>query len=71
MLGALALLLVRETKGLLIGESADASLQRSISFLAAGQPGVDGVNGAFATHLAPDQIVVAMSIEFQELVDGA
>ena len=39
MLGALALLLVRETKGLLIGESADASLQRSISFLAAGQPG--------------------------------
>ena len=61
MLGALALLLVRETKGLLIGESADASLQRSISFLAAGQPGGDGVNGAFATHLAPDQIVVAIS----------
>jgi cation diffusion facilitator family transporter len=66
MLGALALLLVRETKGLLIGESADAGLQRSISSLAAEQPGVDGVNGAFATHLAPDQIIVAMSLEFQD-----
>jgi cation diffusion facilitator family transporter len=66
MLGALALLLVRETKGLLIGESADASLQRSIFSLAAKQAGVDRVNGAFATHLAPDQIVVAMSLEFQD-----
>ena len=34
--------------------------------LAAEQPGVAGVNGAFATHLAPDQIVVAMSLELRD-----
>ena len=58
--------LVRESKGLLIGEQASSELSQSILALAESQDGVDGVNGVVATHLAPDQIVVTLSLEFSD-----
>lgn len=58
--------LVRESKGLLIGEQASSELSQSILALAESQEGVDGVNGVVATHLAPDQIVVTLSLEFSD-----
>ena len=58
--------LVRESKGLLIGEQASSELSQSILALAESQDGVDGANGVVATHLAPDQIVVTLSLEFSD-----
>ena len=58
--------LVRESKGLLIGEQASSALSRSILPWPRSQDGVDGANGVVATHLAPDQVVVTLSVEFSD-----
>lgn len=65
MLGAMALILARENKELLIGERAHEAIN-SILALASSQPGVEKANGALTVHLAPDQIVVTLSLEFSD-----
>jgi cation diffusion facilitator family transporter len=66
ILAIMALILARENKELLIGERADEAISTSILELAASQPGVEGANGALTVHLAPDQIVVTLSLEFSD-----
>ena len=44
----------------------EGELSQSILALAERQSGVDGANGVIATHLAPDQIVVTLSLEFSD-----
>jgi hypothetical protein len=46
------------------GISSD--LSSSIIALAEKEPGIDSANGVLATHLAPDQVVVALSLEFSD-----
>ena len=58
--------LVRESKDLLIGEQASSELSQSILALAESQDGVEDANGVVATHLAPDQVVVTLSLEFSD-----
>lgn len=66
VLGITAVFLARETKGLLIGEQASALLEKSILEIAAQDPAVQRANGVITTHMAPDQIVVALSLEFKD-----
>ncbi|HWU49919.1 MAG TPA: cation diffusion facilitator family transporter [Asticcacaulis sp.] len=64
VLAVVAWFLARESKALLIGERADPALQDDIADLARTFPGIDGVNGVITTQLAPDQVAVALSVEF-------
>jgi cation diffusion facilitator family transporter len=66
VLAAVAILLARESKSLLIGEPAEKHLIEAIRQLATGVPGVVRANGALTSHLAPDQIVVSLSLEFDD-----
>jgi cation diffusion facilitator family transporter len=66
LLAATAALLALETKGLLIGESADQPIVDSIMRIATKMDGVDHANGIITVHLAPRQIVVALSLEFAD-----
>jgi cation diffusion facilitator family transporter len=66
VLAATATLLARESKELLIGERASEAVSASIIALARQEPGVEGANGAVTVHLAPDQIVAALSLEFAD-----
>ena len=66
VLAATAVLLAKETKGLLIGESADPIIVESIMRLATEMDGVDHANGVLTIHLAPRQIAVALSLEFAD-----
>jgi cation diffusion facilitator family transporter len=66
VLGGVAILLARESKSLLIGESASSELTRSVTAIAAKNPAVLRVNGMLTAQLAPDQIVVALSLEFRD-----
>ncbi|HEY2773845.1 MAG TPA: cation diffusion facilitator family transporter [Candidatus Binatia bacterium] len=66
LLAGTALVLLRESASLLIGERADAELARSILAIAAGESGVQGANGVFTVHLAPQQVVAALSLEFSD-----
>jgi cation diffusion facilitator family transporter len=66
ILGTTAALLARETKSLLIGEGADASIISSIMHVASQIPGVAHANGVLTVHLAPREILVALSLEFSD-----
>ena len=66
LLGATAGLLARETKGLLMGEGADQPIVDSIMHIAKVMEGVTHANGVITVHLAPRQIIVALSLEFAD-----
>ena len=66
VLATAALLVARESKGLLIGERASERIANSIVELACSEKGVEGASGAFTVHLAPDQIVAALALEFSD-----
>ena len=63
LLGVVAIFLAREAKGLLIGEAADpeliAGIRRAVS-----RDGVMGVGEIMTIHNAPDQIVAAVNVDF-------
>ena len=61
-----SLLLARETKALLIGETAHAHLRDSILRVAGEDPDVRCANGVLAVQLGPTQVVAALSLEFHE-----
>jgi cation diffusion facilitator family transporter len=58
--------LARRTKQLLIGEGAGAELQRSILEIASRHRGIATANGVLTTQVGPDQVVVALSAEFDD-----
>ncbi|WP_157220194.1 cation diffusion facilitator family transporter [Flavisphingomonas formosensis] len=69
VLALVAALLARESKGLLIGERASPELSRRIASLACQAPSVLAVSDVLTMHLAPDQVVVTMSVEFEDDLD--
>jgi cation diffusion facilitator family transporter len=66
LLGLVAIVLGRETKGLLIGEPARSELVSSICSMARAQRGVERSNGLFTVHIGPRQVVAALSVEFND-----
>jgi cation diffusion facilitator family transporter len=66
VLAATALVLARETKGLLIGEAARPGVQNSILNIVQADPLVERANGVLTVHLAPQQVVAALSIDFED-----
>jgi cation diffusion facilitator family transporter len=66
LLGAVSVLLARESKALLIGEHADPKLQKDVFEIARATVGVVGANGLVSAQLAPDQVVVALSVQFED-----
>jgi cation diffusion facilitator family transporter len=71
VLAATAAFLAGESKGLLIGESARPELAAAICRMASEQPGVDRANGLFTVHLAPDQVVAGLSLDFTDTISAA
>jgi cation diffusion facilitator family transporter len=66
-----AAFLARESKGLLIGERASRDLQRAIAAAAAEDPAITAVESVLTVHLAPDQVVVALTADFEDEVSAA
>lgn len=71
MLAAVAVFLARESKGLLVGESADPEVVASIGEIARREPGVLRVGRPLTMHLGPDQVLLNLSIEFRKEVSAA
>ena len=63
LLGIVAIFLAREAKGLLIGEAADPELIAGIR-RATTREGITGVGEIMTIHNAPDQIVAAVNVDF-------
>jgi len=68
VLTGVALLLAREAKGLIIGESADPALVRQIRAALENHPNITSVNHVRTIHTAPDAIFVAVSADFDDQV---
>jgi len=63
LLGVVAIFLAREAKGLLIGEAADPALVDGIR-RATTREGITGVGEIMTIHNAPEQIVAAVNVDF-------
>ena len=64
ILACVAILLGRESKALLIGERADPALSDAIIRIAAGMAGVCNANSIATVQLAPNNVVVYLSLDF-------
>jgi cation diffusion facilitator family transporter len=66
VLAAVAVLLARESKALLIGERARPELSKSIREIARNEPGVLSVCGILTSQLSPDQVIANVGVEFAD-----
>jgi divalent metal cation (Fe/Co/Zn/Cd) transporter len=66
ILAGTAIWLAVETKGLLIGESANNHVVRGIRKLALAIDDIDHVNEVLTMHMGPDFILVNISVEFKD-----
>lgn len=64
LLGGTAIWLAKETKSLLIGESANQNVVENIRQLAGSADGVEGVNEVLTMHMGPNFILVNLSVRF-------
>ena len=70
LLGAVAIFLAREAKGLLIGEAADPELIAGIR-KAVSRKGILGIGEIMTIHNSPDQIVAAINVDFDDTLSAA
>ena len=66
ILALVAILLAVETKGLLIGESANKNVVHGIRDVLHQTRGVQKVNEVLTMHMGPDYILVNLSVEFSD-----
>lgn len=66
VLGVLAVVLLYEAKGLLIGESADPALVEAIRACAAAHPGIVRVHEVLTLHSAPTMVTTIISADFED-----
>ena len=68
ILGGTAIWLAHETKGLLIGESANKEVVQGIREICQKMPIVENVNEILTMHMGPDFILVNISMDFNDAV---
>lgn len=71
VLAAVAILLIVEAKGLLIGESADPEMVEALRRSAESHAGVETVHQVLTVHQAPDQVVAVISADFDDGITAA
>lgn len=70
VLGVLAMVLLYEAKGLLIGEAADPALVEAIARRTLAQPGIVAVHEVLTTHLSPDSVTAIISANFDDAISA-
>jgi cation diffusion facilitator family transporter len=71
ILGAVAIVLARETKGLLIGEAAAPEVQRGIREIVAAHPDIMRLNELITMHMGPNRILVNLSVDFADGISSS
>ncbi len=66
ILGGTAVWLAYETKGLLIGESANSALVSEVRNIVSSYTSVDYVNEVLTMHMGPDYVLVNLSVDFAD-----
>ena len=60
-----------ESQSLLTGEAADPATREGIRAIAVAEPGVEGLNDARTMHFGPNEILVALSLDFRNDLSAA
>ena len=68
ILGAVAVFLAHESKGLIVGESADKEIVQGVRVIVEKDHGVEKVQRLLTMHLGPEQILLNMDLLFSEKV---
>jgi cation diffusion facilitator family transporter len=71
ILGGTAVWLAYETKGLLIGESANEMVIKGIHEIILKYDGVENLNEVLTMHMGPDFVLVNVSIDFQNEIPAS
>ncbi len=71
ILAGVAVLLAIECKGLLIGESADPLVQSGIEAIIGREARIEAVNELLTMHLGPHDILVNLSLDFNDTMTSA
>lgn len=66
LLTGVAIVLVTETKELLVGESASAEVQASIRTIVQADESVSEIGSPITIHLGPKDVLLALNIEFRD-----
>jgi cation diffusion facilitator family transporter len=66
LLAGVAVLLVRESRGLLIGEGIRPETARAIRGIALAQPGVRDVGRILSMYIGPDDVLLTMDLDFDD-----
>ena len=61
-----AIVLARETKGLLMGETADPQLRHNVLMVAEQDPAVHSANGVLTEQMGAHQVLASLSLEFKD-----
>jgi cation diffusion facilitator family transporter len=70
LLAGVAVLLVRESRGLLIGEGLQAHTTQAIRELAAGDAAVRAVGPVLSMYIGPQDVLVTFDVEFDDSTDA-
>lgn len=65
LLMAVAVLLAREARGLVVGEAASPETVDDVRRVAAADPAVDGIERALTVHFGPDTVVLNLDLRFR------
>ncbi len=71
ILVGVAAVLAWESRGLIVGESADPEMVARIRTLAREDPAVDEVNRALTMHVGPDEVVATLDLRFRRGLSAA
>ena len=71
ILAITALFLAIESQSLLTGEAADPDTRMGIETIARAEAGVDGLNDCRTMHFGPNEILVALSLDFRNTLTAA
>ena len=63
LLAAVAVVLIRESRGLLIGEGIRPETAQAIRSIALAQPGVRDVGRVLSMYVGPDDVLVTMDLD--------
>jgi cation diffusion facilitator family transporter len=71
VLAVVAVILAKETKGLLIGEAASGALTDSVRAILAQTPGVTSVSEVLTLHMGPTDVLVTVHVDFVDDLTAA
>lgn len=70
LLAIVAIMLVVESRNLLVGESASSEMVKGVYELVRQDPDVNTLNQPLTMHLAPEEVLLALDVQFRRHISG-